>query len=373
VIKKIIFFAVNALCLIAFITCLILSSTITTPLRSQQAARAWGGQSGERFAQVSAFFPVASGFDEDSIRALYTSINRSLLDVSLEPSPERPLYTDAWSASVDVSVAGDNGPPVSVRAIAVGGEFFMFHPLFLRSGVYLSPNDIMKDRVILDEELAWRLFGSMHLDGLHVTVNGHPFIIAGVISRESDFASSKAYTYGAGMYMSFEALDEMLDGNASITTYEIVMPDPITGFALKAITDAIQNTNVHIMENSARFSPGNSFSLLRSFGERSIRTDPIAYPYWENAARITEDWLALLLALSLLFLAFPLVCAIVYLVKTIRFGIKHGKIALTKAINKHDDKKYEEYLQKQKDKLEEDADIDIYNVDNIIREVQEDN
>jgi len=368
VVKKIILIAVNALCLIAFIVCLINSASLRTSLRSQQAVNTWSGQSGERFAQLSVFFPETVVFNEDRIRSLRASIDKALLSASLESRPDRTLYTDAWSAVGDVSIRGQHGS-ASAKAICVGGDFFMFHPLYLRDGTYISPNDVMKDRVVLDEELAWRLFGSVRLAGFEVMINNRPFKIAGVVSRESDFASSKAYTYGAGLFMSFEALSEMTEDGANISCYEIVMPDPITGFAKHILTEAFPDSGVHIVENTSRFSIGNSFAVIRSFGERSMRTDAISFPYWENAARIVEDRLALLLVLTLLSIAFPLVCAVIYTVKIIRYTIKFGRKKVTRMIDDIDKRKYEKYLIEH----EQDVDIDIYNVNDIIREVQDEN
>ena len=337
-------------------------------MRSQQAVSTWSGQSGERFAQLSVFFPGSVVFNEDNIRSLRASVDKALLGASLESGPDRALYTDAWSAVGDVSVRGQHGS-ASVKAICVGGDFFMFHPLYLRDGNYISPNDVMKDRVVLDEELAWRLFGSVRLSGFEIMLNNRPFKIAGVVSRESDFASTMAYTYGAGLFMSFEALSEMTEDGANISCYEIVMPDPITGFAKHILTEAFPNSDVHIIENTSRFSLGNSFAVISSFGERSMRTDAVSFPYWENAARIVEDRLALLLVLTILFIAFPVVCGVIYTVKIIRFTIKYGRKKVTKVIDDIDRRKYEKYLIEK----EMDVDIDIYNVNDIIREVQDEN
>jgi len=381
VIKNFIIITINALCLIAFIVCLSLSASITAPLRSQQAAAAWGGQSGERFAQLSVFFPESSGFNEESIFSFRRSLDTALLNASFESTPGRTLYTDAWHAKTEVSLISERGS-ATANAIAVGGDFFLFHPLQLRDGSYLSPDDVMKDRILLDEELAWRLFGATRLAGFEVLINNKPFKIAGVIARESDFASSKAYTASvssqesgfsggaastseAGLFMSYDAFMDMTEGETGISSYEIVMPDPVTGFALKLLTDTMSEPGVHIVENSARFSLGNSFALIGSFGERSMRSEAIAYPYWENAARYVEEFLALLLVLSLLFMTFPVICVIVYSIKIIRFLIRRGKMTFAKLIKKKDDREYKKFLQ------EHGEEPQIYNANEIIREFRD--
>jgi len=387
-IKKVILIFVNALLVFALIACLVFSYSVRNALRSQQAAPAWAGQSGERFAQISVFFPETSSFSENNVLAFRHSLNNALVQASLDTTQERKLYTDAWSASYQVSLIDSRGNLVSANAIAVGGDFFMFHPYNLRSGSYLSPNDFMHDRIVLDEELAWRLFGAIDLAGFEVMINTKPFIIAGVISRDNDFASTRAYNAAfsspgndpfisgpspaaAGLFMTLEALNELTQSDISITTYEIVMPNMITGFALETIEQLIPDPSARIIENSARYSLSNTIATIRSFGERSMHTYPIMFPYWENAARLTEDWLALLLVLTFVFMLFPLICGIIYLVKLIRFGVKQGRHTLNKQIEKHDKRAYEKYLLQQSDGT--DKDFNLYDVDDIIEEIKNGN
>jgi len=349
--KKILIIIINIILLITFIACQLISASIIMPLHSQQAAKAWAGQSGERFVQLSVFFPESSSFNTTSIMSTRNSIETSLLTASLKSGQERSLYTDAWAASGNVSVVSDRSRTANASVIGVGGDFFLFHPMKLRHGSYLSPNDVMKDRVVIDEELAWRLFGAIHISGSQVLINGKPFIIAGVISREDDFATSKAYTDGEGLYMSFEALDAMTDGSAKIISYEIVMPDPINNFASNIINGLFTDDGIHIVQNTSRFSAVNQFNIIRTFGERSMKTNAIELPYWENAARFAEDWLALLLVISVLVMILPTVFAVIYLVILIRFGIRQLRKVIKNIIKKRDDRAYRKYKANQRLKL----------------------
>jgi len=361
--KEIILIVLNVLLLIAFFACLLLSGSVRGTLRSQQAAKAWAGQSGERFAQLSVFISDRFTFNDEALFNHRATIDRELVSASLEASGDRVLYTDAWSAEGDVVVTGERGS-ASVKAFGVGGDFFLFHPLYLRDGSYLSPGDVMKDRVVLDEELAWRLFGSVKVAGLEISIKEKPYLIAGVVSREKDFASSKAYTYGAGMFMSIEALRELSEGT-HIKCYEIVMPDPITGFAMGVMTGSFPDRDVQIVENSARYTLSVTFDNISSFAERSMRVDGIIYPYWENAARYTEDLLALLLVLMLMLIICPVVYSVIYGTKAIRLFYNKGRGRVSKALEQHDERRAEKYLQ---DNAEE---FVSYSVDDIIREVQE--
>ena len=73
-----------------------------------------------------------------------------------------------------------------------------------------------------------------------------------------------------------------------------------------------------VVENTGRYSFGNLWSIFRSYGKRSMNTQGIIYPYWENAARLTEDYAALLLALLILFAICPVVFAVIWVVRTVK-------------------------------------------------------
>lgn len=79
---------------------------------------------------------------------------------------------------------------MTVTAVGAGGNYFLFHPLTLLSGGYISDEDYMADRVVLDAQTAFNLFGSSDVAGMEVTINGRTFPIAGVVQSESDFATN---------------------------------------------------------------------------------------------------------------------------------------------------------------------------------------
>ena len=141
---------------------------------------------------------------------------------------------------------------MTVTAIGVGGDYFLFHPLQLLSGGYVSDEDYMADRVVLDAQTAFNLFGSSDVAGMEVTINGKTFPIAGVVKSEDDFATAAALDAGAKassdptgvqsaskamIYMSYAALNAMAE--LPIDCYEIVLPDPVSGFAKKLMTEKI--------------------------------------------------------------------------------------------------------------------------------------
>jgi hypothetical protein len=314
-IKKIIFLAVNALLIICAAASFIGMSYLGGLLQSQKAAQRWAGQSEQRMAQISCFLPRDGGIEISDVLKFRQDLDKKLQEASLEAPEGGSLYTDAYCAAGEISVTGARGG-ATVTAIGVGGDFFLFHPMILRSGSFIYSDDPTTDKVVLDEELAWRLFGSSDLAGMTVTIGGEPYIVAGVVSRESDFASRRAYTGGEGIYMSFEALAKNVD--AKIRCYEIAMPDPVSGFAAGIVKEIFPLGDGVLVENSGRFKLSKVFSIIRNFGERSVHNTGVILPSWENAARIVEDYMALFLAVGILLSILPAICLLVLIIRLLK-------------------------------------------------------
>lgn len=305
-----------SLLLLAAAACLITELRLSSSLLSQQAAARWQGQSESAFAQVSCFLAPDEGLTLDGIYEFRSKLQSKFTEASLTAPEHGSLYCDAWSSTDTLSISGERGQ-ATASVIAVGGDFFLFHPLTLLNGSYISEADLMQDRVVLDRELAWKLFGSYQLEGETVLINKQPFIIAGVVEREQDKLSQRAYgnfTTEAGLFMSFEALLK-LNEEATISCYELVAPEPVHGFSLQLLTENFPCGSGELRDNSTRFSFSGLLQVLADYGQRSMRSNGAVYPYWENAARSTEDWCALLLLLIFLLLLYPVIFALQWLIR----------------------------------------------------------
>lgn len=334
---------VNLVLVVLVLICLGIFLAIAGTLDSIHAADRYRGDSEMRFAQIACFLPEDSGKAEADIQLFRETLAQKFVDASLEAPEGASLYIDAYSGTSNLSVTGDHGA-AEVKAIGVGGNFFHFHPLRLRSGSYISQNDFMQDRVVLDETLAWQLFGGFDVAGLTVTINGQLFQVAGVVRRESDFATKEAYLDGASLFLSYSAM-AALNESSKITCYEIVMPDPISGFAKGIVTENFDTKLGDVVENSRRYSLENLFDVIGDFGKRSMRNNGVIYPYWENAVRLTEDYLAGLLVLMLLFGLCPavtlLVLVIRLIIRTWRTVKKQVPARLDQARERHREKIYQ--------------------------------
>ncbi len=315
---------------------------VSGTLSTLSAAERFQGESETRFSQLACFLPVDQGKTEEDIQKFRLSLDGTLTEQSLEAPENGSLYLDAYSGSASVTVKSEGGGSASVKAVGVGGDFFYFHPLFLRSGSYIRSDDLMDDLVLLDEEMAWRLFGGTDLTGLTVYLNNEPFVISGVVSREDDFATQKAYAGDGGVYLSYSALQRLVE-SASIDCYEIVMPNPIRNFAKGIVQDSFSDGEV--VENTGRFSLERLGELLRSFAGRSMRLNGIIYPYWENAARLVEDYAALLLVLTVIFALCPLGFLTVIAVREIRRACRFVKTKVPEKVESAVEKRREERLE----------------------------
>ena len=315
--------AKGILCVILILSsalCFLAKGWISDMLPVQSAAQRWAGDGELEFCQVSCFLTREETVDQMAIYRFRYAILDKLHEAGMEADTDTRLFRDAWCAFNKFKAVSDLASG-DVSVIAVGGDYFSFHPLRLLSGAYLKEEDLTKDRILLDEESAWLFFGGTDLEGMTVKLDGVPFVVAGVVEREQDFASQKAYNLGRGIYMSYDAYAQMKE-EAGAACYELLMANPVKNFVLSFVQDKFPIGQGVIVENSRRFSAGRLFALLGEFGQRSMQRYGVVYPYWENAARCAEDWCTLLLALGVLFALFP-VCVLL--------GLLFGLIRRTKA------------------------------------------
>jgi hypothetical protein len=338
-----------------FVINLILASVsrhIVTFMPETLGADRWS--SDHRMAQVSLFFTEDQMVEEDGIKRLEYNLEKKLadagvvveeyLDVDTSAVVETvkvedmgdgttvtehvptisDLYVSSYCAQGIVDISFEGKTAESVNAIGFGGDFFFIHPLTLVSGSYINSNSLMKDGIVIDEELAWQLFGSNDIIGQQVTIGNVPHYICGVIKRDAGRIRKAAGLTNSYVYMSYDSLakygdilsgrtnsvDASEDGGTTLTgginCYEIVMPDPVEGIASKIVKEStgVDDRYIYVVDNTNRFSFFSILKVMREFGTRSMWGKPIFYPYWENTARGWEDVLSVILF-------FRLVCIII--------------------------------------------------------------
>ncbi len=311
--KKIVLGISGGISFVIFLILLITTNYLGRSQLSQTAASRWSDKGNA--SQVSCFFSVGAGVTQDSIIDFEHTVDSALVDASVVQESGNPgarLWADAYSADGQVTLSSGK-TSLTADAIGIGGDFFLFHPLKLLHGAYFSGNDLMQDYCVIDEDAAWQLFGSNDVAGMTVEIGGVPHIVTGVVERPSGHLAEAAGLDSTLVYVSYQTLSE-LGTSHGINHYEIVMPNPVTGFAENFIRESLgaDEKETEVLENTTRYSFLSRLQLLTLFGVRSMNGKAIIYPYWENIARGYEDILALMTLFELLFLAYALILALVF-------------------------------------------------------------
>ena len=282
---------------------------------AQQAAERWSA-AGDA-SQISCFFSVNMSVSPELIESFRWDLEAALQEASItsaSPNVSARLWADAYSAPGKITVNSERAS-LTADALGVGGDFFLFHPLKLLYGAYFSEKDLNQDYCILDQDAAWQLFGSNDVAGQIVTIGNTPHVVAGVIERESGRLAEAAGLEKTLIYVSYSTL-ERLGTAQQINHYEIVMPNPVSGYAYQYVAGKLgsQTAEVETIENTGRFSVLQRLKLLTAFGTRSMNGKAILYPYWENMARGCEDYVAFLTLIAFILLCWPVGMILVWTV-----------------------------------------------------------
>lgn len=326
--KSVVLLLVNVILVVAFILVSLFAQNGVKDLYSQQEAERWEGEENS-YAQVSAFISSEKGMQISDISNIRSSLMETLSRDSLnETNGNGRVWIDAYSGECKAEVRKDNNT-LSVTAMGVGGDFFQFHPMQLLSGSYISEEDLNQDRIVIDQGLAWAMFGSNDVVGMQVWMGNSIYVVAGVVAVEEDSLHKMAYGNGNRIYMSYDQLKKQQE-NLQITCYEAVLPNPITNYAYNALNSACGLTEeeeetlqqeenplnfdkIEVVENSNRYETWTMLTNMKHLKLRSMRTNSVGYPYWENVARVIEEEQMVLLVIRIVLLIVPFVSLIVLL------------------------------------------------------------
>ncbi|MCR4644643.1 MAG: ABC transporter permease [Oscillospiraceae bacterium] len=308
----------------------LVSSILAGSLQSQHAAERWADGGDVPYAQVSVFAGTESMLYEGTVESLRESVTNALKQAAMEQQKNGPrLWYDAYSTQGSKQIMkGTKRGSVTAEVTVIGGDFFMMHPLQLVDGSYIGKDDLMQDRLVIDEKLAWDLFGSSQVSGMTIDICGKRCPVAGVVRLEQDSASRKIAGDAPRAFMSYtlynsltgsDSYGDYYEGSSSaagITCYEIVMPDLVRGYAKKQATDALgEPSGMYILQNTGRYSLEQRWKTATHLSEMVIIPDSVSYPYWENAARLRTFQTALLLWGEILFMVYPVLLGLVLLWK----------------------------------------------------------
>ena len=302
--------------LAAVLACLLLAGganlariLVADGVEGQRAAEVWQTEEG-RCAQVSFFLPASRRLTADEVMGV-----RQELEDALAGQTELN-WTDAYSCVTSLSVTSEHAT-AQARAIAVGGDFFRFHELDMMSGSCFDEGEANRDGVVLDMNLAWRLFGGYELEGMYLRIGSTPVEICGVARSPEKGVMGDAYGEEPTIWLSSSLLERM-GGSTVLQSYEAVLANPVSGFALDNVEKALSpGDEAEAVENTGRFGFVTCLKNAWSLFTQSAKVSPVALPYWELAARTAETRCAVLALLTALLLLYPLIWVLVQIIRII--------------------------------------------------------
>lgn len=347
-------------CMAVFCTASVVTDSMASCHDSQMMAQRWSCD-GRKYAQISVFYPNdPQKYNNQEVEKIRQSIHSKLDKDSYKPLSENAqVWTDAYCSQIiksgisvdriesgnqDVNAADDeqtvkdkgdtsentqadnndydkNSDQADIlgsdavskySVIAVAGDFFEFHPLSLIKGNYIYESALSTNTAVVDEKAAWNMYSSVDVIGLPFYIADKEFTISGVVKSESDRATNKIYPSDPVVYIQYKSLTD-IGQKETLMDYEAVLPDPVSNYAknillfsngIDSMTEKEpekkeKSLDCVIIDNTNRYSKMNLYKALRSFDSASAVVKPIAYPYWENAARITMSQMTVLFFLRL--------------------------------------------------------------------------
>lgn len=301
-------------CVIVGLILSLIGSRVAQNQKAQNLAKRWSKDND--CAQVSVFFSELAGVEVRSIQEMEYRISDALEKDSHGPKNSNArvaLYSFCANGSLTVQ---SNKASVSVKAVGIDGDFFMFHPLEIINGAYFDGDDLLNDKVVIDRDIAWQLFGSTDVVGQVITISGNPYVICGVIERDTGRINDLSGNNKPTIYVSYDVLSEY--GSVEyINTFEALLPNPVTGYAKGLVKDVISadESRYELVENTGRFHWTKLVQNVKSFGTRGMNMKAIVFPYWENVARGVEDYLTPIAVIGVILFGFAAIVLIVLVIR----------------------------------------------------------
>ena len=307
--KQLVLLVIIAVGLLVFGILTAVSGAVAGTQKTQYCAKYWDPDG--RYSMVSVFLPEDSGLKQEKVRQLQYTLDQALIKEAMEaPADNARLYVAAYSVKSQVSLFSQRAKSQQCTAYGVGGDFFRFHNYELISGSYLMEDSIANDQVVIDEEAAWKIFGAIEVDGMTLTYNGKEYIVQGVVKPQDGYKTKTGGAESGTVFFPLEAIGQDAD------CYEIIFPNPVSGFALKQVKEAFTSCgysedDIRVIDNSERYSFVNSAKRVLKWTDKGMALKALKYPYWENSAIAVENIVDLLTFFRIIFIIPPIAIVII--------------------------------------------------------------
>ncbi|MGN0664998.1 MAG: ABC transporter permease [Huintestinicola sp.] len=301
-----------------------------------------------RYGQISLYLTPEDGLDITGIYSLRESIEAKFTEnsIALPDGAKGRLWLDSMYAQDTCTIQGISGSCDAVIA-GTGGDFFLFHPLDILHGSFYTDDDTNFDRVVIDKECSWQLFGALNTVGLPVTVGSSTYYVAAVVDSPDSGYDKTAYGDKPHAYFPYYAFNQ-IKPDTKITAYEICIPDPVKGFALGIMNEInpADSSRSFIKDQSGRFDAVTLFKGYRDIPKSVMITANASYPWFENTVRAAEIKAQMKIGPAAYMLIVPLLSAVYALFLAYKLAEKAAKRLKEKAEEKYQKKISEEYFKK---------------------------
>lgn len=288
------------------------------PFRQRMVTRYFN----EKSSHISVMFSYKTPISFDEFNNICEKIATEYLQTQdLQTDSSSGYLASAHFDFGDINLSTDRRVSQATLTVTVG-DFFQITPIPLVSGSFFWGDDSYTDLAVIDENLAWQLFGSSEVSGMKFYAGDHPFVVSGVVRESGPFASETVYGSKPRIFMSWKTFlkwrenhfEEIGDSTAkefAFSSLQLLLPEPVENAASKWLTESLERDGkqFYFVEDAEYFSFISQIKVLISFHQRGICFAEMDPPYWESAAFIAENQLAISLLASVFFL-----CRILFLV-----------------------------------------------------------
>ncbi len=268
------------------------------------AGERWSAD-GSRFAVCALYQEREAAVPVDQALTWAHQIDTALLEASVTPKEGGRSWAYCYGTTTEMTVSGTMNS-ATAAVVAAGGDFFVFHPLTFSSGAPFLNDSSNPCGVVLDRELAWKLFGAVNVVGFTVTINNVDFTVTG-ISEKSSNDSVYQTTYGETprMYMSAAGYAKVVGHENFVTFFEAALPNAVRGFAWNIFDGAVPSGSAsgQSAEVTERFALKKRFEHMKTLDYSWVRQNSIELPYWENEASVYDYRAATLIPWEIVFAA----------------------------------------------------------------------
>ena len=259
---------------------------------------------GSSYKRISVFFSPKSQMERSGIMQLRNKLSEQLFNSpSLEAGEKESIFIDAYEGREQMEVSYQNNFQ-QADGYFVGGHYFEFHSMSFLNGNQFSEEDFLQDKAVISESLSFALFGSADSAGKTIWVNEKGIVVCGVIKEKEGRISRLANSNTKKIYLPYD-LAEQLDCNVFLTSYEILLPEPLEGFAAKTMEEALsvnrynrqasmEEKEICMIEETNRFHVKSLLKTATRLHERTMKKIPVVFPDWENERIIVENQLILI-------------------------------------------------------------------------------